>query len=42
MSMQEETISHKDKMKELRRGKGSDRIQINKILAAACITMLSV
>jgi small-conductance mechanosensitive channel len=27
---------------DLRRGKGSDRIQINNILAAACITILSV
>jgi hypothetical protein len=35
-------MSHKDKREELSRVKGSDRIQINNILAAACVTILSV
>ena len=32
----------KEELKDLSRAKGSDRIQINNILAAACVTILSV
>ena len=35
-------MSDKDKRERLSRVKGSDRIQINNILAAACVTILSV
>ena len=35
-------MNHRERQKDLGRSKGSDRIQVNNILAAACVTMLSV
>ena len=35
-------MNHRERQKGLGRSKGSDRIQVNNILAAACVTMLSV
>jgi L-asparagine transporter-like permease len=41
-SQWEESVDQRKVREDLQRVKGSDRIQINNILAAACITILSV
>jgi L-asparagine transporter-like permease len=41
-SQWEESVDQREVREDLQRVKGSDRIQINNILAAACITILSV